>query len=620
MKSFTRREFNALAAAAGASALTPVTASVASAQEIKPVHAIAMHGKPKYPAGFKHFDYTDPTAPKGGKVLLEAFGTYDSFNPFILKGQAASGIGLLYDNLASSSSDEAFTKYGSLAESITMPDDRAWVAFNLHPDARWHDGKPVTVEDVIWTFEALTTKGHPFYRAYYGEVNKPEKTGARQVTFRFKGSTNRELPLIVAELTVLPKHWWESREFGKTTLEPPLGSGAYRLKEFEAGRSIVYERVTDYWGKDLAVHRGTNNIDELRYEYYRDREVATEAFKGGAFDFRSENSSKRWATAFDFPALTKGAVIKEEVPQENPTGMQGFAFNTRRAMFKDPKVRQALAHAWDFEWSNKTLMYDAYTRTNSYFSNSELASSGLPTGAELKILETFKGQVPDEVFTTEYQAPKTDGSGNNRRNLRKALKLLGEAGWVVKDRKLRNAAGEAMAFETLLVSPAFERLVLPFKKNLERLGVDMSVRTVDTAQYQRRLDDFDFDVVVSGFGQSLSPGNEQRDYWHSSKVDVQGSRNVMGIADPVVDQLIEMVIQAPDRESLITRTRALDRVLLWGHYVIPHFHIRVARIIYWNKFGRPKQLAKYSTGFPTTWWIDPEREAAVKTWRKKSKS
>ncbi|MBT6135969.1 MAG: ABC transporter substrate-binding protein [Rhodospirillaceae bacterium] len=620
MKSFTRREFNVLAAAAGASALTPVTASVASAQEIKPVHAIAMHGKPKYPAGFKHFDYTDPTAPKGGKVLLEAFGTYDSFNPFILKGQAASGIGLLYDNLASSSSDEAFTKYGSLAESITMPDDRAWVAFNLHPDARWHDGKPVTVEDVIWTFEALTTKGHPFYRAYYGEVNKPEKTGARQVTFRFKGSTNRELPLIVAELTVLPKHWWESREFGKTTLEPPLGSGAYRLKEFEAGRSIVYERVTDYWGKDLAVHRGTNNIDELRYEYYRDREVATEAFKGGAFDFRSENSSKRWATAFDFPALTKGAVIKEEVPQENPTGMQGFAFNTRRAMFKDPKVRQALAHAWDFEWSNKTLMYDAYTRTNSYFSNSELASSGLPTGAELKILETFKGQVPDEVFTTEYQAPKTDGSGNNRRNLRKALKLLGEAGWVVKDRKLRNAAGEAMAFETLLVSPAFERLVLPFKKNLERLGVDMSVRTVDTAQYQRRLDDFDFDVVVSGFGQSLSPGNEQRDYWHSSKVDVQGSRNVMGIADPVVDQLIEMVIQAPDRESLINRTRALDRVLLWGHYVIPHFHIRVARIIYWNKFGRPKQLAKYSTGFPTTWWIDPEREAAVKTWRKKSKS
>ena len=620
MKSFTRREFNALAAAAGASALTPVTASVASAQEIKPVHAIAMHGKPKYPAGFKHFDYTDPTAPKGGKVLLEAFGTYDSFNPFILKGQAASGIGLLYDNLASSSSDEAFTKYGSLAESITMPDDRAWVAFNLHPDARWHDGKPVTVEDVIWTFEALTTKGHPFYRAYYGEVNKPEKTGARQVTFRFKGSTNRELPLIVAELTVLPKHWWESREFGKTTLEPPLGSGAYRLKEFEAGRSIVYERVADCWGKDLAVHRGTNNIDELRYEYYRDREVATEAFKGGAFDFRSENSSKRWATAFDFPALTKGAVIKEEVPQENPTGMQGFAFNTRRAMFKDPKVRQALAHAWDFEWSNKTLMYDAYTRTNSYFSNSELASSGLPTGAELKILEAFKGQVPDEVFTTEYQAPKTDGSGNNRRNLRKALKLLGEAGWVVKDRKLRNAAGEAMAFETLLVSPAFERLVLPFKKNLERLGVDMSVRTVDTAQYQRRLDDFDFDVVVSGFGQSLSPGNEQRDYWHSSKVDVQGSRNVMGISDPVVDQLIEMVIQAPDRESLITRTRALDRVLLWGHYVIPHFHIRVARIIYWNKFGRPKQLAKYSTGFPTTWWIDPEKEAAVKTWRKKSKS
>jgi len=589
----------------------------AMAAEPNPAHAIAMHGAPKYPSDFTHFDYVNPDAPKGGAIVNEATGTYDSFNPFILKGVPAAGIGLLYDSLMSSSADEAFTKYASLAESVILPEDRSWVAFNIHPKARWHDGEPVKPEDVIWTFNTLREKGHPFYRAYYADVKVVEKTGPRQVTFRFPDGGNRELPLIVAEISILPKHYWEGRDFTKTTLEPPLGGGAYRIKDFEAGRSVSYERVKDYWGADIPVHKGQSNIDEIRYEYYRDREVATEAFKSGAFDLRAENSAKRWATSFDFPALSAGQVVKALIPHENPTGMQGFIFNTRKSFFSDPRIRQAIAHAWDFEWANKTIMYGAYTRTNSYFSNSELSSEGgLPAGEELEILEGFRGKIPEEIFTARYEAPKTDGSGNNRGNLRKALKLLREAGWRVADGKLVNDKGEALAFELLLAQPSLEKLALPLQQNLKRLGIEMSIRSVDVAQYQARADSFDFDMIVSGIGQSLSPGNEQRDFWHSAKADTPGSRNLIGVRDPVVDALVDMVIKAPNRESLIARTRALDRVLLWGHYVIPHFHLRASRLIYWNKFGRPKIVAKYSTGYPTTWWIDPEKQAELEAWRK----
>lgn len=592
-------------------------ASGAMASDPKPSHAMAMHGAPKYPSDFTHFDYVNPNAPKGGVIVNEATGTYDSFNPFILKGVPAAGIGLLYDSLMSSSADEAFTKYAALAESVILPEDRSWVAFNIHPEARWHDGEPVKPEDVIWTFNTLREKGHPFYRAYYADVKDVEKTGPRQVTFRFPDGGNRELPLIVAEISILPKHYWEGRDFTKTTLEPPLGGGAYRIKDFEAGRSVSYERVKDYWGADIPVHKGQSNVDEIRYEYYRDREVATEAFKSGAFDLRAENSAKRWATSFDFPALKAGQVIKALIPHENPTGMQGFIFNTRKPFFSDPKVRNAIAHAWDFEWANKTIMYGAYTRTNSYFSNSELSSEGaLPTGEELEILERFRGKIPEEVFTARYEAPKTDGSGNNRDNLRKALGLLREAGWKVADGKLVNDKGEALAFELLLAQPSLEKLALPLQQNLKRLGIEMSIRSVDVAQYQSRVDAFDFDMIVGGIGQSLSPGNEQRDFWHSTKADTPGSRNLIGVRDPVVDILVGMIIKAPDRESLIARTRALDRVLLWGHYVIPHFHLRASRLVYWNKFGRPEVVAKYSTGYPSTWWIDKEKLAALEAWRK----
>jgi microcin C transport system substrate-binding protein len=609
------RTRNLLAAILLITSVAPHLEAVAA--DPKPAHAIAMHGTPKYGPAFTHFDYVNPGAPKGGSIINEATGTYDSFNPFILKGVSAAGIGLLYESLMTSSADEAFTKYASLAESVVLPEDRSWVAFNIHPKARWHDGEPVKPEDVIWTFNTLREKGHPFYRAYYADVKSVEKTGPRQVTFRFPDGANRELPLIVAEISILPKHYWESRDFTKTTLEPPLGGGAYKIKSFEAGRSIEYERVADYWGQDLPAHKGQSNIDRIRYEYYRDREVATEAFKSGAFDLRAENSAKRWATSFDFPALTAGHVVKALIPHERPTGMQGFIFNTRKPFFSDPKVRRAIAHAWDFEWANKTIMYGAYTRTNSYFSNSELSSErGLPTGAELETLEKFRGKIPDEVFTKVYAAPKTDGSGKIRGNLRIALKLLREAGWKVIDGKLVNPEGTPLAFELLLAQPSMEKLALPLQQNLKRLGIEMSIRSVDVAQYQARTDSFDFDMIVSGIGQSLSPGNEQRDFWHSSKADIKGSRNMIGIKDRVVDALVDMVIQAPDRDSLIARTRALDRVLLWGHYLIPHFHLRASRLIYWNKFGRPKVVAKYSNGYPATWWIDADKQAALSAWRK----
>jgi microcin C transport system substrate-binding protein len=605
-----------LAAFAG---LLPAAAIVpnAAAQDGAASHALILHGAPKYPADFPHFDYANPDAPKGGEVILAAIGTFDSLNPFILRGVAAAGLGLAFDTLLTGSYDEAFTEYGLLAESIELPADRKWVAFTLRPEARFHDGKPVTAADVVWSFEMLKSKGAPFYRAYYADVQKAEALGEHKVKFSFGGPTNMELPLIIGQMPVLPKHYFADKEFERTTLEPIPGSGPYRIASFEPGRAITYERVADYWARDLGVNKGRHNFDRIRFDYYRDATVAIEAFKAGAYDFRQENSAKEWATAYDFPALRQGLVVQREIPHELPTGMQGFVMNTRRAIFSDPRVRQAMNYAFDFEWSNKALFHGAYSRTESYFSNSELASRGLPEGEELKILERFRGQIPDTVFTTEYKAPVTDGSGNNRANLRIALGLLREAGWQVKDGKLVNAAGEPFAFEILLSSPTFERVALPYAKNLERLGIQASVRTVDTAQYQNRTDNFDFDMTVEGWGQSLSPGNEQRDFWGSSRRDEPGSRNTAGIADPVVDQLIDLVIQAPDRESLIARTRALDRVLLWGHYVVPHWHIRVFRTVYWNKFAQPEIAPKYALGFLDLWWIDPAKAEKVNAFRRR---
>lgn len=574
------------------------------------VHGLAMHGDLKYPADFTHFAYTNPEAPKGGSVTLSAVGSYDSLNPYILKGRKASSLGLVFDTLTESSSDEAFSRYGLVAESMEVPADRSWVIFNLRPEARFHDGSPITADDVAFSVEMLKTKGHPFYRSYFGSVGTTEILGSHRIKFSFDGGENRELPLIIGELPILPKAWWADRDFDKTTLEFPLGSGPYRIKQIAPGRSITYERVDDYWGTDLPVNRGRYNFDEIHIDYYRDSTVALEAFKAGEFDFRQENVAKNWATAYDVPAVTNGQVIKEEIPHEQGTGMQAFVFNTRREVFKDARVREALGLLFDFEWTNRNLFYGAYTRSSSYFSNTELASSGVPQGEELAILERYRDKLPPALFTQPFKLPVTNGDGNIRPNLRRALRLFKQAGWQLKNKKLVDAQGQPMAFEILLVQPTFERVVLPYKRNLEKLGIAASVRTVDTSQYKNRLDQFDFDMVVGGFGQSLSPGNEQRDFWGSAVADEQGSRNLMGIKNPVIDELIEGVIAAPDRESLVAGTHALDRVLLWNHYLIPNWHIPMHRIVYWNKFDRPDTPPKYALGF-YTWWVDADKAAKV---------
>lgn len=574
------------------------------------VHALAMHGDVKYKPGFKSFEYVNPSAPKGGEVKLAAIGTFDNLNPFILKGVSAAGLGMVFDTLAVSSEDEPFTEYGLIAESIETPPDRSWVAYTLRREARFHDGSPITPDDVIFSLETLKTRGHPFYRSYYTNVAKAEKEGERTVRFTFAPGQNRELPLIVGQMPVLSKAYWGKRDFDKTTLDPPLGSGAYRIESVDPGRSITYARVKDYWAAKLPVNVGRHNFDRIRYDYYRDTTVSLEAFKAGAYDFRQENTAKDWATAYDVPPVRQGLVKKEEIRHQMPTGMQGFVFNTRRPLFRDRRVREALGYAFDFEWSNKNLFYGAYTRTQSYFSNSDLASSGLPGADELAILSKYRGRVPEEVFTKAYAAPKTDGSGNLRENLRKASQLLQAAGWRVQGGKLVDAGGQPFRFEILLDNPAFERISLPYARNLERLGIQASVRTVDAAQYEKRLEQFDFDVTVTVFGQSLSPGNEQRDFWSSAKADVQGSQNLAGIKDKVVDELVDLVIAAPDRKSLVARCRALDRVLLWGYYVVPHWHVRTFRVAYWDRFGRPKVTPKYGLGFET-WWVDPARDAAL---------
>lgn len=581
-------------------------------------HGIAMHGDLKYPADFKYFDYVNPDAPKGGEVRLWASGGFDTFNPYVIKGRPAAGTSFLFETLMTSSADEPFSEYGLLAETIEMPADRSWVAFTLRADAKWHDGKPVTVDDVIWSFETLKEKGAPFFRYYYANVETPTKTGERTVKFVFTGGTNRELPLIVGQAPVLPKHYWDGRDFEATTLEPPLGSGPYRIVDFEPNRHIVYERVADYWGAEHPTQKGFWNFDRIRFDYYRDETVAIEAFKSGAFDYRAENSSKAWATAYDVSAVRDGSMMKKTFDHNRTAGMQGFVMNQRRAIFKDPKVRQALSYAFDFEWSNKALFYGQYVRTHSYFDNSELASTGAPEGAVLDLLEPYRGQLPEELFTTSYVPPKTDGSGNIRKNLRAALKLLREAGWVVdpKTKKLTNyKTGDVFTFEILLVSPLFERIALPFTSNLKRLGIDASVRTVDSSQYKERRDNFDFDIVVGSWGQSASPGNEQRDFWGTGSAARNGSRNLSGISNPVIDALIDQVIAAPDRRSLVNSVRALDTVLLWQHLVIPHWHIPYDRYVYWDRFTQPPVIPDQGTQF-FSWWIDPVKDAKLSQLRR----
>lgn len=577
-------------------------------------HAIAMHGTPKYPAGFRHFDYVNPDAPKGGTLRVAAQGTFDSFNAYIPKGN--DGVGSSIETLLVSSADEPFTEYGLIAESIEVPEDRSWATFTIRPEARWHDGKPITVEDVIWSLNTLKTKGHPFYRFYYGGVAGAEKVGARSVRFTFSDKGNRELPLIVGQLPILPRHYWETRDFESTTLEPPLASGPYKVAEFEAGRYIILERVKDYWGRNLPVNIGQNNFDRIRIDYFRDDTVIREALKGGAIDYREENQAKAWALDYNVPAVQRGWLHKETVRHHSPTGMQAFVYNTRREIFSDPRVRQALAYAFDFEWTNKNLFFGQYTRSESYFSNSELASRGLPEGEELKLLERYRGRIPDDIFKHPYHAPSTDGSGWPRENLAQAFALLKEAGWVVRDMKLVNEqTGRPLTFEILLYSEGFERIFLPFVRNLSRLGIEARVRLVDQSQYINRIRSFDFDMIVGGWGASESPGNEQRGYWTSAAANSPAAQNYAGVSNPVVDELVEMLISAPDRESLVARARALDRVLLFGHYVVPNWHLPMQRILYWDKFSRPEKTPRSGTS-TSYWWYDEAKAAKLEKARR----
>ncbi|MDQ5908252.1 MAG: microcin transport system substrate-binding protein [Pseudomonadota bacterium] len=576
----------------------------------EPVHGIALHGQPKYGPDFKHFEYVNPDAPKGGEARFAAIGSFDTFNPFNIKGQAAAGIGQLFESLLTSSADEPFSEYGLIAESVDIPADRGSVTFTLRPQAKFHDGSPITADDVLFSFEILKSKGSPAFRFYYTSIASAERLDERRIKFTFAPGENRELPLIVGQMPVLSKKYWQDRDFAATTLDIPVGSGPYRIERFEAGRFIAYTRDAQYWGRDLPVNRGQHNIDRLVYDYYRDGNVALEAFKAGAYDLRIENNSKLWATGYDFPALSQGWVSKVTFPRQLPAGMQGFTFNLRRPLFQNPKVRQALAYAFDFEWSNRNLFYGQYQRTRSYFDNSELAARGLPSPEELALLEPLRKDLPPEVFTVDYQPPVANDDGQLRANFKKALELLKEAGWTFRDRKLVNVQGEPFRFELLIDEPTWERIGLPFARNLERLGIEMTVRNVDSAQYENRTRSFDFDMIVNVWGQSLSPGNEQREFWSSASADQPGSRNLAGLKNPAVDALVEQLIAAPDRTTLVTRVRALDRALQWNFLVIPHWHIAYDRLALWNKFGYPSVTPLQGVQL-NAWWIDPAKAAAL---------
>ncbi len=588
---------------------------MAAAQETvapAPVFAVAMHGEPKYAADFKHFDYTNPDAPKGGQIRLAAAGTFDSLNGFILKGVPAPGIGLIYQPLTTNSADEAFTEYGQIAETIEMPEDRSWVAFNLRKQAKWSDGKPLTADDVVFTFNTLMKDGHPYYQAYYGSVKEAVAESPSRVKFTFKMAGNRELPLIIGQMAILPKHYWEGKNFASTTLEAPVGSGPYKVKSVDTGKRIVYERVKDWWAANLPVNKGQYNFDTITYDVYRDETVQLQALFAGAYDQRNENQAKAWNVDYNILPVKEGWLKKIEVPHNVPTGMQAFVFNTRKPIFADKLTRRALGYAFDFEWSNKQFAFGSYKRTNSYFDNSELAATGRPQGRELEILEKYRGKIPNEIFVDEFKSPVTDGTGADMRdNLSMAKRLLTEAGWRMGAGKILVRGAEVLKFEILLSQPMFERWVAPFAANLKKLGAVVTIRTVDATQYQKRVEDFDFDMTVGSFPQSLSPGNEQRDYWGSDKVNIKGSRNIIGVKDPVVDELINLIITAKDREELVAATRALDRVLLWSFYLIPNWHIDYFRIAYWDKFGRPDITPKYSDGIPETWWFDAKKAATV---------
>lgn len=598
--------------------------SLASAQEKAPEpalqwrHASSLSGEPKYPEGFKHYDYVNPQAPKGGTLNQVAVGTFDTLNPYTVQGVPAAGLsglggGMLYDTLMDQSMDQSSTSYGLIAEAIQYPDDYSWVKFRLNPKAQWHDKTPITVDDVIWSFETLK-KQSPLYNRYYADVVKAEKTGENEVTFSFDKVGNRELPSIMGDLVVLPKHWWQGtdkngkqRDISRSTLEAPLGSGAYKIASLTPGKSIVWQRVDDYWGKDLPTHVGRNNFDQVKYEYFLNNDATWEAFKkGGVYDFRQENIAQRWHEQYNFPAVERGDVIKKSFPLHAFGRMQGIFLNTREARFQDIRVREALNWLFDFESMNRMLFFNQYQRIESYFAGIDLASSGLPSPQELEILETVRGEVPEDVFTTPYKLPVFDTPQAMRNNMRHALDLFAQAGWKVKGGKLTNDKGEVFRIEFLTRNPNDERVINPYINNLRRVGIQASLRVVDDAQYQARVNDFDYDAITIVIAQSQSPGNEQREMWGSIAADLKGSKNYAGIKNSAIDKLIDRVVYAKDRDELVAATRALDRVLLYNYYTVPQWYSDTINIAYWNKFGIPETQPDYAGIDTFSWWVKPK--------------
>jgi microcin C transport system substrate-binding protein len=577
-------------------------------------HGLSAFGDLAYPADFQHFNYVNPEAPKGGSFSLIGWGgvtTFDSLNNYILKGDAAQGLELLFDTLMTRAADEPDAVYGLVASSAEVADDGMSVTFKLRPEAKFSDGSPLTADDVVFSFETLKTKGHPIYGQMLADVVKAEALDAHTVRYSFKGSLIRDLPLTVAGLPIVSKAYYSTHDFAATTLDPPLGSGPYVVGDVKQGHTISYKRDPNYWAKDLPVNRGRWNFDEIRFEYFRDRTAGMEGFKSGAYDFREEFTSKVWATEYDFPAIRAGKVKKEVLPDETPSGTQGFFLNTRREQLKDPLVRQALDLAFDFEWANRNLFYSLYTRTQSYFENSTMKAEGEPSAAERSLLEGLGAPVSPEALGPAYVPPVADGSGNNRDRLQEAGKLLDQAGWTIKNGVRVNAQGEPLKLEILNFEPAFERVTAPFVKNLQLLGIDASMRMVDPAQYQRRLKSFDFDITTERYQMRNTPGVELRSYFGSDAAKMDGSLNLAGITDPAVDALVERVIAAKNREELETAARALDRVLRAGHYWVPHWYKASNSIAYWDKFSRPEAKPRFDRGILDTWWYDGAKAAKL---------
>lgn len=565
-------------------------------------HGVSLNGQPKYKKGFRHFDYVNPNAPKGGVLKRASEGSYDSLNPFVLKGTAAAGIGIIYDSLCVQAEDEPFSMYGLVAQGIFISPSNDYVDFRINKKARFNDGVKIKPEDVVFSFNILMDKGIPQYKKYYEDIKNVKKTSEDIVRFEFKTDKNSELPLIISQLPVLPKHFYEKNKF-EANMTVPLGSGPYRVLDFKPGKFINYKRVENYWAKDLPVNKGRYNFDEIKYEYYRDSSVSLEAFNAGEYDFRMENIAKLWATGYKGGLIDRGEIIKEEIKHSQNAGMQGFVFNLRKKKFQNRNVRKALSLVFDFEWINKNLFYGQYKRSGSYFSNSELASTGLPSREELKILSKYKGKIPQEVFTEVFKLPVTNGNGRNRINIRKATSLLEKEGYlIVQGKRINPKTGENLDFELLVSSPGMERIALTYKRSLKRLGVKMEVKRVDTNQYYNRLRTYDFDMTAAVIAQSMSPGNEQRYFFSSKAADIPGTRNFFGIKNPVIDEIIEELITANGRDDLITHCKALDRVLLWNYYLIPHYHSNTHRIAYKKGLKHPKKTPEYGLGINSWWW------------------